>query len=229
MRAVYLDHNFEQNRIELSGEEAHHLLKVVRVKNGEEILGLNGKGTIAKLVVTEIGKKNIIFIVTSTNLLSRARHFDLAIGKTKKEAMDLVLKQAVELGIGKVYILETQYSQRYQINHERIRRILISAMEQSNNPYMPEILEADLNSLLTENYDSFSLFSLREAQNDNNLTENSIEKSLIFIGPEGGFSSEEEEQILNTEITSAIHIPTNIMRAPTAVSCAVGYLLGVRQ
>ena len=47
----------------------------------------------------------------------------------------------------------------------------------------------------------------------------------ILIGPEAGFSALEELDILSKSNVFSIHLPTPILRAPTAVASSIGYLL----
>ena len=53
-----------------------------------------------------------------------------------------------------------------------------------------------------------------------------FKKALVVIGPEGGFSQEEETILGNDQKTTMINLPTPILRAPHALSAAVGFLLG---
>lgn len=60
MRAIYLESiDASKSEILIDGNIAHHLINVIRIKNGEEILGLNGKGLMTYLTVSDLGKKKI--------------------------------------------------------------------------------------------------------------------------------------------------------------------------
>jgi 16S rRNA (uracil1498-N3)-methyltransferase len=107
---------------------------------------------------------------------------------------------------------------------DRYQKILISALEQSNNPYLPEIhLLSSLKEIPFSQYENLYTFSPQE--NKYSAKQFSIEKSLILIGPEGGFSTEEEGYLVEKN-SLLIKLPLPILRAKTATILAVGFLLG---
>ncbi len=225
MRAVYFPQGIHADELELSGTDAHHFLNVLRLKQGDQVLGLDGKGTRAELTVSATAKKSISFKLYSKKLFEKQAKFDLAVAQVKKEAMDLVLKESCELGFDKIMVLETDHSQHYKLNLERANKLLISGIEQANNLFLPELSQLKLNDLDISVYENIVLFSTlggKEAKVDLRAG-----KTLVVIGPEGGFSADEEKFLKNlSEKVSPIMLQTNIMRTPTAISCAVGYCLG---
>ncbi len=228
MRSVYLETKFELGgEYDLEGRAAHHLLNVVRVKQNETILGLNGEGVSAKLLIQDVNKKSISFKAIEVISHQRKMKFDLFIGKLKKDALDLSLKQATELGISTIYIVETEFSQRYRLNLERIDKLLISAMEQSNNPFKPEIKEVKAEEVEFLSYDKVLCFTMDKEQARPVYDFSQDQKVLLVIGPEGGLSILDQSLILNSagDKLAMINLPTYILRASTAVPTAVGYAL----
>ena len=232
MRAIFLEEEISViamgEEFQLKGTSAHHLLKVLRVKVGSEVLGLNGEGQKTKLLITNVNKSKIYLKKTSIETQERKLNLDLAIGQTKKDAMDLILKQSVELGIRNIYIVESQHSQRYDFNFERARKLMISAMEQSNNPYLPEVKTLSLEKVPLENYKTalfFSSFAIGEEQ-DLKLSSTLKDDSIILIGPEAGFNDEEENILRENPIVKTFMLETYILRSSTAISAAVGFFLG---
>ena len=147
---------------------------------------------------------------------------DLILGLPKKDYLDEVLEKSVELGIRKILCFRSDYSQKQKIKDERVDRILINALKQSNNPYLPEIVfvERLLDDAL-EKYSTCYLFSLDNHEGfADSLGVN--EDVALIIGPEGGFSEEEERNFLGKPNVSAVHLPTSILRTPTAVVAAAG-------
>mgnify|MGYP001199164823 CR=1 FL=1 len=88
--------------------------------------------------------------------------------------------------------------------------------------------------LLNAIFTTFTFFSSINAQSDpqdKNLIVpknqiKSFKKGLVIIGPEGGFSPEEELFLEGGSKTIKIHLSTPILRAPHALSVAIGFLLG---
>ena len=86
MRAVYLNSPFQAGvNIELAGKEAHHLLNVIRVKTGDKIMLLDGKGLRGLAVVESCSKREIKLICESTERIEKSKtSFSLGIGQVKK-------------------------------------------------------------------------------------------------------------------------------------------------
>jgi 16S rRNA (uracil1498-N3)-methyltransferase len=226
LRAVLFTENVDIGEtFELKGDKAHHFIKVVRLKLNEKILGLNGHGKKSTFEITEINKKTLKLKCLSINNTERPEYYiDLAVAQVKKEAMDLSIKVACELGINKIKICETEFSQKIKLNPERINKLIESSMEQSNNAFMPSVELCAFKDVLTENYDEFVYFSSIE-QESTELKFDKLKKYLIIIGPEAGYSKIEEEAILKSG-AKLINLATPILRTQNAIPCAVGYLLG---
>lgn len=223
MRAIYLE-DIDEEKFELKGDKCHHFLNVIRLKQGEELLLLDGKGNSKKVVAEKIEKKKITFSSLSNIIYKAPSSFQVAIGIPKKEALDLCLKQAVEIGATKIYLIQTQYSQKLIHNEERMQRILISALEQSNNHWLPQLeIISSLENLLNFHKGPILYFSSRP--HNKNQTSALTEETLLLIGPEGGLSQMEEDFLEARNIPS-IHFLSAIMRTPTALSFGAGFLRG---
>lgn len=225
MRAVFLNQTFSENEklITLLGDGAHHL-NVVRVKNQEEILILNGKGQAVKARVISIAKQKIELEVIQLIFKERSHELSLAIALPKKDAFEDIVKMAVEIGIKNIYPLTSKFSQFEYTPSERLDRVIESALIQSNNYYWPEIYpQQTLDSFIANH--SKSLWFFNSQGNGQTISHRSPDDTIL-IGPEGGFSSEEVAMI-RTYQNKVIEImaPTPIMRAPTAFAVASGYLL----
>ncbi len=228
MRAVFLE-NLD-NLKDIKGDEAHHLLNVVRIQEGEEILLLNGIGARVFARVTGVEKNRVTFEILESLQMEKADKVHLAIGTPKKDAFEEVLRNATELGISKIFHFKSQFSQQDFIFNERVRRVLISSLIQSNNPYFPSLEKvADLNTLVKNfnQYDKVIYFcSHTKIHLSTELTLKEKDKILLIIGPEGGFSIEEEELLTKNKLILTQHLPTFILRAPTAVVAAMGWVMG---
>lgn len=227
MRALFYSFTKENalKRILVTGESAKHL-HVVRVKPDEDILILNGNGLKAFTKVGSVSKNEIELLVLSIEESVHGHAISLAMANPKKDAFEDILKIAVELGVRNIYPLSSDYSQFDYLPSERFQRILESALIQSNNPFMPSIhsqvsLEVFLNDLNTPLYFFNSKPTLY------GKSEKIKGEIKILIGPEGGFSSKEEALLLATPQVFSIHLPTPILRAPTAVASSIGYLLSL--
>ena len=227
MRAIFYSFQKENDlrSIIVTDDSAKHLI-VVRIRVNEEILVLNGCGQKALTKVMVIAKNYIELIVLSVEDAKPTHKINLAIANPKKEAFEDILKIAVELGIQNIYPLTSKYSQYSYIYNDRIQRILESALIQSNNPFLPAIHpQAELLDYL-ESFDT-PLYFFNSRQNNCGKPEKISKAQTILIGPEGGFSLTEEDLILSKHNVFSIHLPTPILRAPTAVASSIGYLLSL--
>lgn len=226
MRAIYYPGSFnEKDSVIISNESAHHLINVIRIKKNSEILLLGGKGSITTVLVLEVRKKEVVVEVLRVEKFRPKLDLDLGVGLVKKEALDLILKQACELGFNKIILLESEYSQRYKLNTERIQRLLISGVEQSNNPFLPKIEFKTLKELNWQEYGRVYFYS--SYSNEVKMVEKISSPDLLLIGPEGGFSQDEENEIKKISNLTTYKLETYIMRTSTAVGTCLGHYLGI--
>ena len=226
MRAVFCDlkESAVGEVVIISGDRAHHL-QVVRVKIDEEVLVLNGMGQRFFSKVIEVTKKEVVLKILKIESLVPLHQINLAIALPKKDAFEDILRISVELGIGHIYPLSSEFSQYQYAPSERIDRLLESALVQSNNLYLPQIAkQTQLNDYINQLSGSLVYFSASPAPLVGTIDTSS--EITVLIGPEAGFSAREEEQIQASKNIKIIHLPTPILRAPTAVATSVGYLLG---
>jgi 16S rRNA (uracil1498-N3)-methyltransferase len=223
MRACYLENLADFNEsIIISTKSMHHLVNVIRIKEGDEIKFFDKNKNIAHVKSSSITKKEMVFEIIEKNKADSSEVLlEVAVGKLKKDAMDLAIKQLVEIGISKITIFESTFSQAYPVKLDRLEKIIISAMEQSNNFNFPEVRLVKFTELLKS--DKNKIYFSSVASNHQKI-DTLIEDSLVIIGPEGGMS-ESEEEIL-TKSATVVSLPTFILRASTAVSFCTGYITG---
>ena len=224
MRAVYLK-DIQDEHIEIDGEKFHHFKNVLRLRVGTHILCLNGNGSDREYIIDSIFKKSMKLKAKSLiNMRDHGHELSLAIACVKKDALDLSLKMASELGFKKITILETEFSQRYRLNRQRMESILISALEQSNSPYLPKLEVEKLEVFLEKNKKIFYL----SMKNEKSPSVDNYKDYTLLIGPEAGFSESEHELICQNIETIPLHLNTNILRAQTAVAAGCGFVLSMQ-
>ncbi|MES2528446.1 MAG: RsmE family RNA methyltransferase [Bdellovibrionota bacterium] len=223
MRAVFLPDLSSHHEYLLSGDILHHLVNVIRIEKDEELLLLNGRGLSVKTLVVEASKKILKLTTLSESTTERAFNLDLILGVPKKDALELSLKQAVELGFRKIYLVRSDYSQTKVPETDRIMSLLVSALEQSNSPFLPEVIEADWKSVPWNDYGTVLML---DSQTGNAGKSKLVSKiNCLVIGPEGGFSPAELLDLRSRPQVEAILLPTPILRTPTAVATGAGLIL----
>jgi 16S rRNA (uracil1498-N3)-methyltransferase len=231
MRAILIEKIVPQigESISLTGDAFHHLKNVARIKLGEKLLVLNGNGLKIECTVEAVEKRSIIVSVKDITVVKEERHFDVVFCLTKKNSIELAIKMAVELNIRNFYISQSDYSQKMNtFKQSRVYSLVESAVIQSNAPYLTQVSIVD-NLLLflkqnASNYKKINVFDLESSAPKSREDQDGVE--LIVIGPEGGLSKDEREALRKIKTCDIHSLPLNIMRAPTALCTAVGYLLG---
>lgn len=222
MRAVYLENLTIEESYSLRDEPFHHLVHVARIEIGERLLLLNGAGLEIECEVMSFNKREIVLETRRHESKSLAFHLDVALGMPKKDALDLCLKQLVELGVSNCYLVRSQYSQMRLPERERMQKLLISALEQSNSPQLTKIVSSNFDEIDYSQYDQVVVL---DSQYRPPSPRGGAGRYLLIIGPEGGFSAEEFEFFNTLPNLTRLNLPTPIMRTPTALSCGVGVIL----
>lgn len=232
MRAIYIkDQIYNTNElVEVRDENYNHLARVCRLEVNENVKVLNGQGDSFITTCLEISKKSLVLRVDNAYKENRKFNVDVCLGLPKKEAFELCLKNAVEIGIGRIFPFISQYSQWKIKNFDRIDSLIESAMIQSNNPFYLIVDEPhqklETISPLLDGYDTIVLASVKNGVNNDKKYFKPDEKILIVIGPEGGFSEVEEDFFLNNKKCRVFNSMGPILRTPNALSVTAGFVLG---
>lgn len=233
MRALYYPFEVKElpSKINIIDEKYHHL-KVIRVKLGEEILLINGKGDLVVTKVESIDKKSVCLNVQNKTVAKRQKpELTVFLAAPKKDAFEDCVRFCVELGVTRLVPVLSKFSQFDHSHLKRVDKIIESSLEQSNNPFYLELSAPvpfeEAMKKIAQYESSYAFSSLPQVQDDQ-LEMKVIEAKpvAICIGPEAGFSKEEEQQLVQN-CRSLLNLPLPIMRTPTALCVAVGHVLGM--
>lgn len=224
MRAHWIDSLQIDESYTLRGDALHHLVNVIRIEANEELLLLNGKGLFVETLVQSISKKELQLKTIKHYTKERSYTLDLALGMPKREALELCLKEATELGFRKIFLIKSEYSQMRFPEEERVQKILISALEQSNAPFLPEVITLDWKDINWANYEESVLLDSQISESRTQEKKNHGE-SILIVGPEGGFSPSELQYLRALNNVQIVNLPTPILRSPTAVATGAGLVL----
>ena len=223
IRLYHPENILENSTSLLSKEHTHYLVNVMRAKRGANVNFFNKNGEwLSEIVFLEKDRVEVKFlskIKENTNTLN----IELAICLVKKNAMEIILQKATELGIRKIIPIISERTEVKEINLERANKIVIEATEQSNQLEPPEISEIlKLKDFLNINTNNKIFFA--DINSDYNLEKKDFkegESATVLVGPEGDFSPAERELILNGSNTIAFSLSKNILRTDTAVISAI--------
>ena len=209
--------------VEIYPEEQQHLTKVLRLKEGEEIFVTDGEGNLAKGKLSYEGKKSILKEVEITKSIPNFAHqLHIAIAPTKNiDRIEFFLEKAVEMGISEITFLQTEKSERKNINLERLQKQAIAASKQSLRLHFPKINNLVKLSEFIENINPETSFVAHCHENLERISlkkiseETSMEHSTFLIGPEGDFSEREIELLVKKGIR-AVSLGNQRLRTETA-------------
>ena len=222
--------------VHLNQDDEHHVLHVMRMKKGDEIEVVNNQ----KLFLCRLDNVNPLIISVIHEIASDveiSEDVTLLFALTKGDKIDLVLQKATELGVKKVALIQSErtvvkYEEKdLEKKAQRFQKIMKEASEQSHRLIVPEFLGVfNLKNLPKSVMSDINYVAYEKDASDVNNAFSNLKrgKSIsILIGPEGGFS---EQEINN--VTSLGFIRTSlgkrILRAETAAIYALsvlGYLL----
>ena len=138
--------------------------------------------------------------------------------------METVLQKATELGVNKIIPIVSERTEIKELNHDRAKRIVIEATEQSNQLEPPEIADVVKLKEFLKTFDETTKLLFADVNSKENLKAEDFKnfKSFcILIGPEGDFSPEERESILKNRSVKPFTLSRNILRSDTAVISAI--------
>lgn len=186
----------------LPEEESLHCVRVLRMKEGEEILLTDGSGNFYDAVITHAHQKHCAVDILKTTLSPKIWNFDLHIAFAPTKNIDRVewfAEKATEIGIDRLTPLLCFHSERRQMKHDRFEKILVSAMKQSQKAVLPQLDElTSFSDFINQDFSSRKFIAHCYAGEKKHLKEvyKPGEKALILIGPEGDFSEQEVAEAL---------------------------------
>ncbi len=216
----------------LDETESKHCVRVLRLEKGDEITLVDGRGGFFTAEISDPNPKRCAVNVTKSELNFGLRNFQIhiAIAPTKNiERIEWFLEKATEIGINQVTPLLCRHSERKEIKHDRLEKVMISAMKQSLKAYLPQLDElTKFNEFIRQPFDGQKFIAHCDEQH-RELLKNVVipdRKYLILIGPEGDFSPEEIEMAINAGFVP-VSLGDSRLRTETAgvVACHTFNLL----
>ncbi|MCZ8022638.1 MAG: RsmE family RNA methyltransferase [Cyclobacteriaceae bacterium] len=223
-------HPFDkENTFTLSEEESRHCIKALRYQKGDVIAITNGMGESAEAIITNDNIKACEVKITERKKVEAKRFLHVAIAPTKNaDRIEWLVEKASELGVEKISLIQTERTERNFIKKERLDKIAISAIKQSHQFYVPEIVVGKkFEDILVEETD-IKLIAFVDRNNPVQFKEKllSNQKILILIGPEGDFTAEEVALAEQHHFTK-VSLGNNILRTETAglLACCAVYTI----
>ena len=218
------------NIIVLNKTDTHYLKNVMRCKKNDQINLFNENDQEFLSKILEIKKyETILEIFELSNNTEIINDIFLIFSLVKKNKMDFIIQKATELGVRKIFPILTERSSIRDINTSRMVAIAKEASEQSNRISIPEISNLMTIQELLEQWDKkrsilYADEILKINKNLTILNRKNFVKSSLLVGPEGGFSPEENDMLKTYKYVFPISFGETILRSDTAVIVGLSYL-----
>jgi 16S rRNA (uracil1498-N3)-methyltransferase len=205
------------SHIIISGEEFHHLVKVMRHNSGEEIQVTDGQGKIFRCKIENIYKDSALLLnLQEFSYTNNNSGITLCLPYLKNtDRLEYALEKCTELGITSFIIYTSERTLRRSFKTDRWNKILLSAMKQSLRAFLPKLETYSLKEICDLTPEKIIFDQKAEKIFDKRLIKN---EALLLIGPEGGFSSYETGLFSDAGV---YNLAPNRLRSETAaVVCA---------
>jgi 16S rRNA (uracil1498-N3)-methyltransferase len=177
-------------------EESRHIIKVLRKKDSDILHVTNGSGLLFETEITLASdNKCTVKILSVTKADQPKFHLHLVVAPTKmNDRYEWFLEKATEIGVQEITPIFCDRSERKAINPERFEKIILSAMKQSNETFLPKLNPAiSFKEFIKQKNEGLNLIAHCEETDKKSLKEvlKPNENVTILIGPEGDFSDKE--------------------------------------
>lgn len=223
---LYVDHPLAQGQaVPLNADQAHYLFSVMRLAAGDAVLLFNGRDGEWQATVEQAGKRGGILVAQAqTRPLQAPPDLWLLFAPIKKARTDFIVEKATELGAARIIPVQTRHTNSERIRHDRLQAHAIEAAEQCGATSVPEVTDLQPLDRLLGAWPA----DRRILWADETLT--SARHSLatatrgpwaILIGPEGGFSADEQKRLRALPQVMPVSLGPRILRADTAAVAAL--------
>ena len=222
-------------RYALSEDESAHAVRVLRLKAGDEITLVDGRGGWYRAKIDDLHHKNCQIEVLEHRADYGKRPYRLHIGIAPTKNIDRFewfIEKATEIGIDEITPLLCERSERKHVNTERLQRIMIAAMKQSQKAYLPQLNEITDFGKWLETRGSEHRY-IAHCNKGGRLSLKTAYQpecdATIAIGPEGDFSIQ-EISLAHARGFKSITLGESRLRTETAgvAACYGIYLMNER-
>ncbi len=181
----------------LDEDTSRHVSQVLRMRTGEQLQLTDGKGNLLTGQITDAHKKHTaVTIISSTFSELSPRKITIAISLLKNaNRFEWFLEKATELGISEIVPLLCERTERQHFRHDRMQAVLVSAMLQSRQIWLPELREpvkfSEYVSAIDASTQKFVGYLDEEQKKELSEIIDTTRNGVALIGPEGDFTKDE--------------------------------------
>ena len=228
--------NVNGNIIKIDGQEARHILNVMRLKEEDKVVVFDGTGSEYVGFIKEAKPKSLVVEVVTTRKpkLNVLPKITLAQSVPKKEKMDYIVEKATELGVSSIIPITSERTvvkldEKKKANKEaRWKKIAVEAAKQCGRADVPEIKSTQKFYNAIDSVNDFDLALMATIADETIDFKDAIldfeaGKIIVFIGPEGDFTPEEIEMARDTNC-KFVSFGKMVLKSDTAALYALSIL-----
>ena len=231
MQRLFVDADLAAGaEIEADKDQFHYLANVLRAADGTEVLLFNGRDGEWKACLSYPTRKRLVMTpVEQTRPQPAPADLHYLFAPLKVGRLDYLVQKAVEMGAGLLQPVMTQHVQGKITSLDRLKANVVEAAEQCGILAVPEVAQpkrlADLLETWPRDRRIIYCDEGDKGQNPLPLLSAIEERKLaLLVGPEGGFSEEEQKLLRNLDFVTAIPLGPRILRADTAAVAAMAVI-----
>jgi 16S rRNA (uracil1498-N3)-methyltransferase len=198
-----------------------HIVQVLRMQNGEQLQLTNGKGILFTVEITDNNRKKCAAkVIQKSEIRNLKSEISIAISPVKNNTrFEWFLEKATEIGVTEIIPLICTRTEKTVFKFERMKSILVSAMLQSQQTWLPvlheptKFNEAIKSSAQQQKFIAHCIDDTKRSLGD--LNNESLSSKIILIGPEGDFTPDEIELALQNHY-NAVSLGNTRLRTETA-------------
>jgi 16S rRNA (uracil1498-N3)-methyltransferase len=209
----------------LTREQSHYVKDVMRLKTGDSFSAFNSQGEWNAIIESYEKDGARIKILKKVRNKKSEKNVWLAFSPIKQNPLNFMIQKTTELGIQKFIPVICERSVVNDINIERIKKIIIESSEQSNRLSVPEITKKESLKNFLKLFPKNGCIIFCDINCNKSNFKNILSKKIkgpvcIMVGPEGDFSENERQLIIELNQTCPLSLASNILRAETAAIAA---------
>ena len=230
MQRLFVEHRLDTGvMVSLEGNAAHYLAQVLRLGAGDDILLCDNQTGTWRGVLVDVGKRRVgVQVAAHLKPLEQVPDLWLCVAPIKRARFDSIAEKACELGVRRFIPVRTARAIVDKIKPDRLAAHMVEAAEQCERNALPEIAEMTTLAAMLANWPvGRTLFFCDERLHQNGeanmarILPRHAGPAAILIGPEGGFTAEEQAQISEHPAAVPVSLGPRILRADTAAFAAI--------
>ena len=229
------DYDSSKKEIVLNEDTSRHVVQVLRMKRGEHLNLTEGKGNVLTASIVDDHKKHCIVKIEAVKYKPHAaRTITIGISLLKNaNRFEWFLEKATEIGINEIIPLICERTEKEKFRHDRMQNILISAMLQSQQCWLPVLHEPIAYELLFRQEEvagmsqKFIAHCIEEEKRSlADLVNESLPSQIILVGPEGDFTPAEIELAIHHHFVAVTLGQTRLRTETAGIAAATILMMG---